>query len=315
MNMRECGILQRIAVLVACSLACACDRPVANVAAPEIPFAPLEDTSLKDPDNPTKVFRVDFARVEHEFPLPRADLMKISAENLRDLPQEQIDQIYGRITAGPIPDGQYRGDLFFARGDSGKARIEEIVGGLEGRLADEGVERVEKLGRALWKGKVINREQRVLRNMIEDLALLSGFIDDAATIPTTTVLRGGVLGAILPGNKVWLLFPAKIYCGQSLVDARRESIIVDYNYSDDIEGYRASPDSLAGRGGLRIRDEIRMIRPGLYLGRAYANRMLLLNFTLYNPEVAEREGPSFATGGEVKEECWPGEQVRNTALR
>jgi hypothetical protein len=316
MNMtRDWGILRCIAALAACLLTCACDRLVADVAAPEIPFAPLEDTSLKDPDNPAKVFRVDFARVEHQFPLTRADLMKVTAENLRGLPQEQLDQIYGRITAGPIPDGQYLGDLFFARGDSSKTRIEEVVGGLEGRLADEGVERVEKLGRALWKGKVFNREQRVLRNMIEDLALLSGLIDDASTIPTTTIPRSGVLGRILPGNKVWLLFPAKVYCGQSLVDARRESIIVDYNYSDDIEGYRASPDSLAGRGGLRIRDEIRMIRPGLYLGRAYANRMLLLNFTLYSPEVAEREGPSFDAGGEVKEECWPGEQARNTALR
>ena len=30
---------------------------------PDIPFAPLLDESLKDPDNPTKVFRVDFARL------------------------------------------------------------------------------------------------------------------------------------------------------------------------------------------------------------------------------------------------------------
>ena len=38
---------------------------------PDIPFAPLVDERLKDPDNPTKVFRVDFARIEHDVPLSR----------------------------------------------------------------------------------------------------------------------------------------------------------------------------------------------------------------------------------------------------
>ena len=48
-----------------------------------------------------------------------------------------------------------------------------------------------------------------------------------------------------------------------------------------------------------------MIRPGFYLGRAYMNRMFLLNFTLYNAEVAEREAAAFAAGGRVAEDCWP----------
>jgi hypothetical protein len=311
---RNCRTVRGGAALAVSLLICACDGRV-QVAPPDIPFAPTEDTSLKDPDNPTKVFRLDFARVEHEFPLSRGDLMRITPENLAVLPQEKVDQIYGRVTAGPIPDGRYLGNLFFARGDSLKTRLEEILGGIEGRFAGNNIEFLETLGRALWKGKVFDREQRVLRNMIDDLAPLRSVIDDPATIPITTVPRSGLLGRILPDSKVWLLFPAKLYCGQSLVDARRESVIVDYNYSDDIEGYRASPDSLAGRGGLRIRDEIRMIRPGLYLGRAYANRMLLLDFTLYSPDAAEREGPSFSAGGAVAEDCWPGEQVRGAAVR
>jgi len=75
----------------------------------------------------------------------------------------------------------------------------------------------------------------------------------------------------------------------------------------------ARPDLLAGRGGLLIRDEIRMIRPGFYLGRAYINRMFLLNFTLHNEEVANRESESFRDGAPIKEDCWPGEQARRTA--
>ena len=282
---------------------------------PDIPFAPLVDELLKDPDNPTKVFRVDFARLEHEFPLSRADLMELTPANLRTLSQEEIDQIYGRLTAGPIPDGPYQGDLFFARGDSLRPRLQEILGGLPGRLAGEKIEVVERLGRTLWKGKMFDREGMVLRNFIEDVKPIEGLIDDPDTLMTAEVPRGGLLGRILPTTGVWLLFPAKLYCGQSLLDGRRESVIVDYLFGEEIEGYRPSPDSLAGRGGLRIRDEIRMVRPGFYLGRAYANRAFLLNFTLYNPEVADAGTDAFAAGERIAEDCWPGEQQRQQGIQ
>ena len=102
---------------------------------------------------------------------------------------------------------------------------------------------------------------------------------------------------MVDGKDAWLLFPAKLYCGQSLLDSRRESIIIDYAFTDEIEGYQERPDFLAGRRGLRIRDEIRMVRPGFYLGRAYADRAFLLNFTLYNAAIAERDGPAFVKTG------------------
>jgi len=296
-------------------LICADNHVRAQTAPPANLFAPTEDTALWDPDNPTKEFRIDLARVEHEFPLSRADLMKITPDNIKALSQEQVDQIYGRITAGPIPNGLYQGKLFFERGDDLRPRLEEILGGIAGRLAGANIKLAEILGGALWKGKVFNREQRVLRNMIVDTALLEMVTGDPTTVRSITVPREGFLGHFLPGKTVKLLFPAKLYCGQSLLDARRESVIVDYNYSDDIDGYRASPDSLAGRGGLRIRDEIRMVRPGFYLGRAYANRFLLLNFTLYSSDVADRDGASFAAGGAVAEDCWIGEQARRAAVR
>lgn len=282
---------------------------------PDIPFAPLIDKSLQDPDNPAKVFRVDFARVEHEYPLSRADLMKLTPANLQTLSQEEIDQVFGRLSAGPIPDGPYRGDMFFARGDSLRPRLEEILGGIGGRIATVKIELLETAGRALWKGKIFYRDQMVLRNFIDDFAPLRPLIDDPDALMTAEVPRGGVLGRILPTTTVWQLFPAKLYCGQSLLDSRRESVIIDYAYNDEIEGYQAHPDSLAGRNGLRVRDEIRMIRPGFYLGRAYANRMFLVNFTLYNPEIADAGAEAFAAGEPVAEDCWAGEQVRQAATR
>jgi hypothetical protein len=296
-------------------LVCACTQS-AEPAPPAIKFAPVTDDTIKDPDNAIRTFRIDFARVEREFPLTRGDLAKITPENIALLSQEQVDQIYGRLTAGPVPDGPYQGNLFFAQGDSLGSRLGEVLGGVEGRIATAKLGALETVGRTLWKGKMFYRDERVLRNFIENLDPLRLLIDDPSSVRTATIKRQGWLGSILPGNKVWLLFPAKLYCGQSLVDSRRESVIIDYSYGDEIEGWRASPDSLAGRGGLRVRDEIRMVRPGFYIGRAYINRLFLLNFTLYNADVSQAGLAAFDSGKPVSEDCWAGEQVRSeTASR
>ena len=50
----------------------------ADPAPPAIPFADLTDNSLKDPDNAIRTFQIDFARVEREKPLSRADLAKVT---------------------------------------------------------------------------------------------------------------------------------------------------------------------------------------------------------------------------------------------
>lgn len=290
--------------------------PALTAERPDISFAPVEDKTIRDPDNPAKVFRVDFAKVEAEFPLSRAELMRLTPDNLEELSQEEIDQIYGRLTAGPIPDGAHQGTLFFARGDSLRQRLDEVLGGVPGRIAGRKLDLLERIGGSLWKGKMFDRDEGTLRNFIEDLAVLELIIDEPDTVPTAIVPRGGgLLGALVPNTEVWMLFPAKVYCGQSLVDGRRESIVVDYAFADEIEGYRPSPDGLAGRKGLDIRDEIRMIRPGFYLGRAYMNRAFLLNFTLYDPQVAEGEAEAFTDGAALVEDCWTGEQVRRAAAQ
>lgn len=272
--------LLRIATVVLATFAfTACDR------APNVPFAPYGEGYAARPD---------FAKVEHDFPLTPADLEKITPKNIAKLTQEQVDQIYARLPAGPIPDGAFDGTLFFPKGVSGDRRLSEIVGGLGGLIVELKGAKLELIGKTLWKGKVFYRDERVLRNRIEDLSILKPIIDDPDSLRKISV----------DGRDAWLLFPAKLYCGQSLLDSRRESIIIDYAFTDEIEGYKERPDFLAGRRGLRIRDEIRMVRPGFYLGRAYADRAFLLNFTLYNPGMAERDGPAFLKTGQTSEDCW-----------
>ena len=241
----------------------------------------------------------DFAQVEYDNPLLPADLQKITPANLAALTQEQVDQVYARLTAGPIPDGPFDGKVLLPKGGSGKFRASEILGGLKGMVVNLKGKKLETVAETLWKGKVFYRDQRVLRNRIEDLKLLKLVISgDLGTIPKISV----------NGRDAWLLFPAKLYCGQSLLDGRRESVIIDYAFTDEIEGYRELPDFLAGRRGLKVRDEVRMIRPGFYLGRAYMDRAFVLNFTLYSEEIAGRDGDAFLKTAQRSEDCWTGTQ-------
>lgn len=243
---------------------------------------------------------MDFARLDYEYPLSVEEREALTPERLADYSQEQVDQIYGRLTAGPIPDGAYDGDLLFPRGTDSETRLGEIIGGhLKSRVANLGVRKTEGLGRLLWKGKVFYRDARLLRNRIEDLAVLA---------PLTGGNTQGIEKMSVNGRDTFLLFPARLYCGQSLIDGRRESIIIDYAFSDELPGYREEPDALGGRNGLRIRDEIRMVRPGFYLGRAYLNHIFGLNFTLYKPDVATAGLADFRAG-RMAEDCWTGSQV------
>lgn len=259
---------------------------------PSIPFAQYGDPYESKPD---------FADIEYRYPLTPAQRMKLTPENIQKYDQEKVDQIYARLTAGPIPDGAYDGDLFFPKGMSGRARLAEIVGGLKGVAAGLELQKLTILGRALWKGKVFYRNDRLLRNRIDHLELLAEFFPNPAEEAKVRELTTN-------GHTDQLYFPAKLYCGQSLLDSRRESIIIDYAFTDEIAGYHEIPDKLAGREGLVIRDEIRMVRPGFYLGRAYMADTFLLNFTVYNAAAVKAGSDEFLKAGRVVEDCWVGPQ-------
>ena len=267
-----------------------------DVTPPRIPFLGHGDGYETKPS---------LARVEHELPLGPTELMRLTPENLATLSQEQVDQVYARLTAGPVPDGAYNGTFFFADGGGAK-RLSELMGGLKGLAVRIKLDKLETIGQMLWKGKVFYRDERLLRNMIQDRKLLKLVVDDPDALPKTDIPGKKILGLIQ--DDAWLLFPAKLYCGQSLLDSRRESIIIDYAFNDEIDGYRERPDFLAGRRGMKIRDEIRMVRPGFYLGRAYMGHVFLLNFTLYNKNVADAGSTDFEKTGAVAEDCWQGSQ-------
>src|SRR5918993_5533794 len=108
---------------------------------------------------------LDFARLEHEYPMSMDERAALTPARLAESSQEPVDQLYAPLTAGPLPDGPYDGDLFFPRGTDSETRLGEIIGGpVRSRLANLGVRRTEGLGRMLWKGKMFYRDERLLRN-------------------------------------------------------------------------------------------------------------------------------------------------------
>jgi hypothetical protein len=186
-----------------------------ETAAPAIPFAPLVDSTIKDPDNAAKIFRIDFAEVQRRYPLSRTHLTALSPDNVKTLPQEKLDQIYGRITAGPLPSGAYRSEIFFAPDGSLKDRLAEVVGGFEGRLVGTTIDTLLLMVGAVWTGKIFDRDQAVVRTSIENLAPLQAFLGDTETIMTATIPRQGPLRFVMPDQKVWALFPASFIAGKA----------------------------------------------------------------------------------------------------
>lgn len=57
-----------------------------------------------------------------------------------------------------------------------------------------------------------------------------------------------------------------------------------------------------------------MIRPGLYLGRAYMDHAFGLNFVLYNKQL-DKAGQADFLAGKVTDDCWQGTQTRVAAAR
>jgi len=217
----------------------------------------------------------DTARLKSDFPLSDEERLLLTPDSIRRLTQEQIDQLYKRLSAGPIPDGPFRGDMFFPTDADGHARLVDVADPVPPLLRDVSAMKIRTLGLALWRGKVFFRSQGILRNRIEDLAVLKPIIRDTGDIPKLT----------FDGQTTWLLFPARVSCSDSRLDPSQRSIVIDYSKGPEIEGYRERPDKIAGPEGLNIRDEIRVIRRGLYLGRAYFGPKFGLNFTLLDPTV------------------------------
>lgn len=265
----------------------------------------------------------DQALLQRYFPIPVSELNSVTADTFNGLTQEELDQIYIRLTSGPIVPGEYSGTVhnrtelsqflvsqiirpgsaidkaakaicFFNRGI--KSGIKKLVeSAKEGDISPADLTKC--FAELAWSGKRIydgsdavssnNAGEILLRNAIQPtlLDILSPILSFSVSGDNKRNLTQR-----FQGNERLMIFPAKVYCGQSLLDHRRESIIIDYAHGKDWnemhgKDYINNLDDLAGPGFLNIRDEIRMVRPGLYMGRAYINKIFALNFILENKNI------------------------------
>lgn len=141
--------------------------------------------------------------------------MPITAPDLLDLTQDEVDELFRDSEPGPIPSGEAEGTAIIAPGTV----LSEPAAVIAHLFA--------------WKGKIFDP------------------------------VKGRLINEVGPFGH--LAVPAKIYLGESWLD-HRAAIVLDY-----------SEGSMLAR---HIRDEIRLIAPGLYLGVAYWDDDKVLSFSL-----------------------------------
>jgi hypothetical protein len=144
----------------------------------------------------------------------------MTAAQLKKMTQSELDDLFRKRPAGPVPDGEAKGTALVLPGTLVTNIIADII-------------RIK-----IWKGKVFerdpnNRDRGVLKNKI-----------------------------LLLGHRA---IEANVYKDESWFDGK-ECIVLDY-----------SKTSLIAK---KIRDEIREIEPGLYLGIVYWGKKRTIGFAL-----------------------------------
>ena len=139
-------------------------------------------------------------------------------QTLFKMSQAQLDELFTKSKAGPIPDGPATGTAIIAAGTTFTPAIAAAV------------------SLFVWQGKNFDAKHGVLRNRITALGL----------------------NAIV----------ASVYKGPSWLD-KKECIILDYSKTSIVAQW--------------IRDEIRQIEPGTYLGKVYGGKKRLIDFVLQFP--------------------------------
>jgi len=182
----------------------------------------------------------------------RCDLTNVEKLTLKSFDhcsQAKLDAFYKKLNAGPIiPKGVFDGKVQITqKGESERFNLVEFIRDVIPDLANEPQEWILE---QLWGGKIFYRQ---------------------------TANKAVLFNRVGSSRE---MFPAHVYYGRSLFDSTRLSVVIDYSHNQNIEGYKPSIDWVVNEEGLQIRDEIRKVNEGLYLGRAYVKGKFLLNFVL-----------------------------------
>jgi hypothetical protein len=141
--------------------------------------------------------------------------MAYDVQQLLKMTQAQLDELFTKTEAGPIPNGEAKGTAIIAPGSAFSADVASWI------------------NLFAWQGKVFDAQKGVLKNKILPFGL----------------------NAII----------AKVYKAPSWLDGK-DCTVLDYSETSLVAHW--------------IRDEIREIGPGLYLGKVYWDKKRLIDFAL-----------------------------------
>jgi hypothetical protein len=187
------------------------------------------------------------------------------------LDQAGLDAVYAAAAPGPVPDGTYAATPFVPRPHANADATAELMARLPDDASHLPVAQVRAAAAALWRTRVFDRSQHLVR-------------------------------ARVGGSE--LMYPGRVQCAPSLSDPDGAAILIDYAATERLPGYREVPDAVTGTTGLRLREEMRALRPGLYLGRAYSGDTLVLNFVLYDDSIPRADR---SAGDRMNDDCGAGE--------
>ena len=162
--------------------------------------------------------------VDHVEPTAAPPGEPLTASRLLEMPPAELDALFRRSPAGPIPQGRGRGTIIALPGTEVTKPLNAV------------------LGPVVWQGKVFHPETHDLRNLVSPFGI--------------EAIR------------------AEVSTATSWVDGRA-CVLLDYSRSSRVAGW--------------IRDEIREVAPGLYLGvvwgvgRFFGGRRRILRFALTFP--------------------------------
>lgn len=220
--------------------------------------------------------KADFALVERMAPLNKATLASVTTDALKSLSAEEFNQLYARLQSGPALQGDYKGAILqkspvFISVKKKILKNLKLEGALATAIATLCQKNEDCLYELIWKGKRFLPKNSL--GQIEAQTLLQ--------LP---------LGSLA-------IFPMNTYCGISQIDTRRESHVTDGNFADDFTTYVTLRDELITRKQMSITEEYRMVRPGLYIGKVYSNKIFLFNVSLESNSTPTKESASACFDG------------------
>lgn len=222
------------------------------------------------------LFKPDPAALEKKLPLLTQELAALQFEDFARFTQEEMDQIYLRLPTGVLQPGDYEGKILARISFSSHLKNLSFVPSLGLSLLKsicQSRDLLECLLGLVWKARKIRMAEPGTDEMSASSFLSSEGIGK-------NLDRLGFDNFGHKNLELGNIFPAHVYCGQSLYDHRRESHVIDHAWGKDFKSSLSGLDSLAGPRFLNLREEFRMVRTDLFLGRVYANKIFLTSIIL-----------------------------------